>query len=405
MLKTKLIILGLLYLHTGVFGQTQDILPKLIKENSYSIKADKQSFSGKGWEKVIQAAKKHKYFLIGEDHGFAEVPIFTKAITKKVDYQVFVSEVDSVTAYLMQELSKKNAAAIQKFHQQNPSALSFYSAAEEFELARFLGKQGAKFWGLDQVSPFSTGLVLNQLAQQTSSKKVKALALKLSKKSDNLFKIATKTGKFDTVFIFSTPKATLDQLEKVCADENAKVKALVYELQTSWKIYKKEGHRRRIAHMKQKLLNYYFAHRSNLLRTSKVLFKFGANHAARGKSLLSSYDIGNLLTSLAHAENEQSYHLMIIGKAGVMNTFLPIKKMNQSKFDIAHKKHPLRGLKPFYNDLKEGNWAFFDLKSIRKKLNKKRVFVKNKILERVLQGYDGLIIIPEVKASHLLPKR
>ncbi|OJJ14183.1 hypothetical protein BKI52_43720 [marine bacterium AO1-C] len=405
MRKIRLIIVGLLYLQAITFVQAQEILTELIKENHYNIQPTKESFSGKGWEKVLQAAQKHKYFLIGEDHGFAEVPKLTAALAKQVNYQVFVSEIDSVTASLMQELAQKSAADIQQFHQQNPSALSFYSAVEEFELAKLLAKQGAAFWGLDQVSLFSTGLVLRQLAKKASGKKVKSLALQLSEKSDNLFRESAKTGKYDNIFIFSTPKSTLDQLEKACVNENAQAKALLRELLITWKIYNKAGHKRRIAHMKQKLLNYYFAQRSKAQKGSKVLFKFGANHVAKGKSLLSSYDIGNLLANLAHAENEQTYHLMIVGKTGVANSFLPTKGMNQTRFDIANKKNPLNGLTPFYGQLKQEGWAFFDLKPIRKKLNKKRVFVKSKILERVIQGYDGLIIIPEVQASHLLPKR
>ena len=404
-MKAKLIIIGLLCLQTSIYVHAQEILTTLAKANHYDVQFVQGAFSGKGWTKVMKAAQDHQYFLIGEDHGFAEIPQFTAAIAKQIRYQVFVSEIDSVTAYLMQELAKKGPTDIQQFHQQYPSALSFYSAVEEFELAKLLAQQKAAFWGLDQVSLFSTGLVLNQLAKKASTQKVKALALKLSKKSDHLFQVATKTGKYDTLFIFSTPKTTLDQLIQACANENAQVKALARELAITWTIYNKEGHSRRIAHMKQKLLNYYISNRSKWPRNAKMLFKFGANHVARGKSLLSSYDIGNLLANLAHAENKRSYHLMIVGKAGTMNSFLPTKGMNQSKFDITDKKHPLNGLKPFCEDLKQGEWAFFDLKSIRKKLNKERVLIKNKILERVIQGYDGLIIIPEVQASHLLPKR
>lgn len=383
-------------------AQNNEKLSQLASENHYPIRYHQGKFSGKGWNLVLQAAQQHKYFLIGEDHGLAEVPRFALALSQKIPYDVFVTEIDSITAEVMQRLVRQKPVTIQRFHHQQPAALSFYSAVEEFALVQQLAQQATTFWGLDQVSLFSTGLVLQQLAKQASSEKAKKLALKLAKTSDQLFETAVKTGNYDTLWIFSENKKVFQQLEKTFEKEHPKARQIVRDLLASWHIYSGNKHANRVATMKQKLLNYYFVQRQKRATAKKVLFKFGANHVARGKSLFAGYDIGNLVANLAHAEKQKTYHVMIVGKAGTMNTFLPTKGMTTQKFDIAHKKHTLKVLKPFFTQLKGADWGLFDLRPIKKALAKQKVWIKNRLLARIIEGYDALVIIPEVSASHLM---
>ena len=61
-------------------------------------------------------------------------------------------------------------------------------------------------------------------------------------------------------------------------------------------------------------------------RDPKVIFKLGANHAARGLTRTNIYDIANLGSELAISRSEESVHVAVLGlkgKAATGNPFAP----------------------------------------------------------------------------------
>ena len=235
-----------------------------------------------------------------------------------------------------------------------------------------------------------------------ASNKAKELSSKLANLSDTLFKRAVETGNYDTLFILSSKQAVFDGLREVLKDENREAWNLFHDIENSWKIYNGvdgANYRSRIGGMKSKLLNYYFGSQAKQIEYHKVLYKFGAYHISKAESLLGGFDVGNLLSNLAHAEGTSSYHLMIVGRKGAMNTFLPSEGMDVANFNIENKKSPLHGLLPFAKGMDEKNWAFFDLKALRDGLKKKKLKIEDGFLKKTIRGYDGLIIIPSTTPS------
>jgi len=399
--KITTLILFLAFGHYALLAQTDSLISEAARAHLYPFDYD-ETFQGEGWDKIKLQAESHKYFLIGEDHGLAEVPLLTKHLIQHVNYELFVTEIDSVTAALSKQLTSQTKAQIDSFHKHNPSALSFYSAKEEFELLGELAKSNADVWGLDQVSLFSTGIVLRRLSELCQSKEAKMLTADLANLSDQLFNEATRTANYDTLFMFSSKQQVFDQLRKALQNESLEAKSIFNDLEMSWKIYNGVGganYHTRIRGMKSKLLSYHLDRASNGKRYDKVLYKFGAYHVRKAESIFGIYDVGNFVFNIAEAEGASSYHLMVVGKKGEMNTFFLTEGMESVSFDITDKESALHGLLPLADLVDEKNWAFFDLAPLRRLMRKGELVVENTFLKKTLNGYDGLVIIPEATAS------
>lgn len=387
----------------GAAAQTDSPLSRMARQNMHVFTYD-GSFEGQGWQKVLEMAEKHKYFLIGEDHGLAEIPLFTKELISHIDYDLFVAEIDSITASVARHLAAAPASRIDAFHKENPSALSFFSATEEFELLTRLSKKGADVWGLDQASLFSTGIALRRLSALCKSKAAKELTTRLADLSDDLFKEAAESGNYDTLFIYSSKQIVFDHLKEVLAGESREATSILKDLEESWQIYNGingAGYSTRIGGMKSKLLNYYLQQASEGAKSEKVLYKFGAYHVGKAESYAGLYDVGNLVSHLAHAEGKSSYHLMIVGKKGEQNTFLPTEGMKTAPFNMEDKKSDLHSLLPFARLVDESKWAFFDLTPVRQAYRKGELQITGRLLKATIMGYDGLVIIPEATPSTL----
>jgi len=358
-------------------------------------------FEGAGWEKIRELASTHSHFLIGEDHGLAEVPLFTKELVKQVPYDLFVTEIDSITASIAKMVSSQSSSQIKSFHADHPSALSFYSAREEFDLLQELAKTDTEIWGLDQVSLLSTGIVLQQLSEICRSEEAKTLTMEMATLSDQRFTEATRTGNYDTLFIYSAEQKDFDRLREALQGESPEAISILNDLETSWKIYNRvddANYRTRITGMKSKLLNYYTAQPEGQ-SYQKVLYKFGAYHISRSESIVGGFDVGNFVSNIAEAEGASSYHLLTVGKKGNMNSFLLAEGMQSAPYNITDEGSPLHELLPFAELVSDGEWAFFDLQPLRSQMKGGKMEVASPFLRKVLDGYDGLVIIPETVAS------
>lgn len=387
-----------------VFGQAHSSLTELAKKNRHWI-THKGNFSGPGWEYIKDAAVSNKYFLIGEDHGFVEIPLFIKELNKSVSFDLLVAEIDSTTASAAKNIATEDNQTIALFHERYPSALSFYSAKEEFELIREMVQNGADVWGLDQISFFSTGIAFKELNKITKSNKAKDLTEKLVILSNDNYKETVDTGNFERLFLLSSKQGVFDSLNSAFLNEVPKAKSLLKEIELSWQIYNNLNgfnHSTRIKAMKSKLLSYYTAQLIGKKAYNNILYKFGANHVARGLSPINGYDIGNFVSNLADAEGSSSYHLMIIGKRGVQNTFFPSKGLESMSFDSSDMDSELESLVPFTKLISDNRWGFFDLSEIKLKINQEKLRVDDRFLKAVLLGYDGLLIIPEVSPSTII---
>ena len=187
---------------------------------------------------------------------------------------------------------------------------------------------------------------------------------------------------------FMTPEFAwkLTALEKLELSKEEKL--IIRDMRTSVAIYKNQNHGMRIQLMLHNLMNDY-----RKWKDSKNLFKFGANHLARGESFLTVFDIGNVVSNLTASNFEESFHIMIVGESGEVGSIF--RGFPYAPIDV-EKNFYLSYLKPFFSITEGKSWYMFDLLPLRKALEKNTLTIENVNLVRAIKGYDSLVIIPEV---------
>jgi hypothetical protein len=102
-----------------------------------------------------------------------------------------------------------------------------------------------------------------------------------------------------------------------------------------------------------------------------------------------------LVSNVSDARFDDSYHIAVVAKSGMKGAPFP----GFPKSQINSSKGMLSNLAPFFSFVKESKWYAFDLLPIRRALNDGELALQNVLLERVVQGYNTLVIIPEATAA------
>lgn len=385
-LVTLLILISL----APVESLCQDsLISQIIKKDLTTFSVNNESFTGNGWDKLINQVRKSDFVLIGEDHFFNEIPFFVSAISNKIKFDNFFCEIDPYSAEIIeskiQNLSKPD---LKKYVNKFGDVFSFYALEPEFQLLEQLVDSKTNIYGLDQILLVADRLVCNDLKQKTNNDEAKIIYQDIEKNSkayfagflkDNAEPFYMFTDEFDKQ-IELLLKLNLSQ------DEKSEVEAL----KLTSKIYKEQNHHLRVQLMKNNLMNSY----SNW-EDQKNLFKFGAVHLAKGESLLKIYDIGNLVNNIADSKFKNSLHIMIVGKSGTQGS--PFKGAREAVVDASGEN--LKSLKPLFDNVTIEQWHCFDMRPLRLEVEKGTVTINDKKLSRIINGYDLVVIIPKVSAA------
>ncbi|WP_375418335.1 hypothetical protein [uncultured Hymenobacter sp.] len=381
-------------------------LTRLVRQNQLPLVAAGAQFSGAGWDKLRQDVQKSQFVLVGEDHGLAQIPSFTAALARELKPAVFVAEIDKYQAQDLSRLAAQPGLPV-AFSRQHIMALSFYSWAEEFELARGLRAQNVALMGIDQVSCFSPGRFYARLAEQTKNQTTRTY-LRRRGAAYQAHDRAMMSRDPGQMTIMQQPPAALDSLVALARPESPAVRQMVQDYVVSARIYQLAGqpkkglqsHQARISLMKRNLLQGLQARQQPGQPLPKILFKLGAFHVSRGRSLTAGvYDVGNLALNLADIQDQQSLHIYIFGKQGTKaEGFNPD---DFSKNVATYTNADEAALKPFMAQTSAGpTWQAFDLRPLRRALLGGKLKVSEPDLEIVILGYDYVVVIPETTASH-----
>lgn len=391
--------LGLLA--SGHAAAQDSTLTRLVRENHLPLVAGPgPAYSGAGWDRLRQEVGRSQFVLVGEMHGTAQIPPFTAALAQVLRPAYFVAE---ISRYEAQDLSQLVAqpGPPHDYLAQHPFALSFYSWPAEFALARQLRAQQVQLLGLDQVSCFAAGRFLGHLATSVRQPAAKAYLQRQATASQAADRAIMATDA-SRLTMFQPPAATLDSLLALTRRERAPVRELVADYATSCTIYHAQatrtgGHPERVRLLKRNLLHELRAQGLTAGEPlPKMLFKFGDEHLARGLSYSSLFDVGNLVVNLADVQNQTSLHLLVMGKRGAFSGgFDPD---DARKNVVPYLPTEVAWLQPFYDQVAE-NWGVFDLRPVRQALRQRRLHLAEPTLERAIEGYDYLIVIPETTAN------
>ena len=344
-------------------------------------------FIGKPWDQLVERASKANYVLIGEDHFINEVPLFTQALVNSISIDNYICEIDQWMLNIFKDkISSLTTLQLDKWISENYNGFSFFQKKNEFELLHSLVDKKTNLIGTEQVGLMATTIIFQYLFE-TGSPQNKALykVMRDSSEAANNRFFADHSKKY----FLATPffRESINQLSRFGMKEDES--KLIDAITRSADIYSTGNHRNRIKLMQSNLMDNY----PETLKGKKNIFKFGANHTIRGESYIPVYDIGTTAHILAQAENGDSYHMLILPKAGNQAGFLG------GSNPIDYNDEFYKSLKPLLDKASDTAWTSIDLENVRNVARKQKHTIQNPFLEKTIKGYDVLIVIPVASAA------
>lgn len=380
--------------------------------NRFQLAIENGHLSGTGLAVLKSALDDAQFVLVGEDHGIAQIPAFYAGlcdILGPAGFHTMAIETGPLAAaqletWVRQDDGKKQLVAFEK---QYPETIAFYNWSEEYDLlSRCAGTaSGGPFhlWGLDQELMGAPGLILTRILDQHPGPEATKEAQRLLQKNNAAHAAAVKSGNPGDMFMFAASDDELHHFRDLLHREgNASAQSLLDALIESREIYQKnmngsgaDSNRQRALLMKRNFVADYRNSTQLDAKPPKVMFKFGAWHMFKGINPLHNNDMGNFVTELADGHGVKSVHIMIVAVKGTQLRFAGIGRPFQAApLNLADDKDSdFLYLKPMFAATQPSGMTLFDLRPFRK--NFSALGPIDKEMERLIFGYDFLVLIPE----------
>ena len=163
-------------------------ITQIATNNFILLSPDQKSFTGAGWDTLIQQIQQADFVLIGEDHFTNEIPAFFKAITAKVKFDNFFCDIDPYSAKIIQnKIATLPEEQLSKNIAKYGNTFSFYALDPEFQLMPQLVKSNATIYGLNQILLIAERLVCSELKQTTKNAQARKIYDTIESNSKNYF--------------------------------------------------------------------------------------------------------------------------------------------------------------------------------------------------------------------------
>jgi hypothetical protein len=130
----------------------------------------------------------------------------------------------------------------------------------------------------------------------------------------------------------------------------------------------------------------------------KVLVKFGDWHLYKGINPLHQRDLGNYIAEMANGQGSSSLHICVLGSKGTHRLFAGYDQPTRLEKFVMDEDPDYLWLRPAVDNQVLNGWTLYDLRKLR--------FTKlgplDASMERMIYGYDLLIIVPELTAADLI---
>lgn len=385
--------LGLIFCLNNICVAQDSLITQLAKNSVTTFEKTGNNFIGPGWEKIIEQVKKSDNVLIGEVHFTNEIPAFVSALTTNIKFDNFFCEIDPYSAKILESKIKAlSAQDLNKYSNEYGNTFSFFALQPEFNLLQQIVKSNTTVFGIDQITSVADRLICSELQKTTKSSEAKKIYQIIEDSSkiyfDNFLK--SKGNPLGYPFYLLTDRFQKDLQDLSALNLSKKEGFIIESMKLSARIYLQQNHHLRVQSMKNELLKVYPE-----LSDKKNLFKFGANHLAKGESFLKIYDIGNVVNNIADSKFKSSLHIMVVGKSGTQGS--PFKDFPEQKID--ENSSDIRSLKPLLKVVNGEDWHCFDITALREAMEQNKIAVNDVELKRIIEGYDLVIVIPTITAA------
>jgi hypothetical protein len=400
---------------TSVVEDFEQQLLQAAAQSRHAVSYRNGEFSGPGWELLLEEGRHARFFLVGEEHGVAEIPAVVRELFRALQpagYRQLAIEISPPMASVLDELARSpdGLDRLTGFFREHPPGVAFFTLREEAELltaVRAMIPDGAPvLWGLDyEVS--ADRYLLDRVRQRARGRAPRAAAEALYAMSTAAWESVLETRNPAAFFSFSTPPEAMDELRRVWPNpdpESALILEVIEETLAinllfvtgrNW-----ESNERRAQLNRTQFLRHWNEARA-AGEAPRVLFKFGASHMLRGRNMTEVFDLGNLTAEMAAAEGSKAFHLMVVGGPGTEHAVF-------NPADLTYVPAPVSlanasGLSAIVSQGLPEGFTLVDLRRLRPLLSVARTRSVDPELMRHVHGFDALLILNGSTPAELLP--
>jgi hypothetical protein len=400
----------------GSVRAQDSVLTALLSGNRHPISIVEGRLAGAGGRLLVEEGRRARFFLVGEEHGVAELPGLVKALLAELrpaGYTTFAIEVSPLQAQRLEALSRRPGvgAALDTLLGSWLTAVPFYSLAPERDLlASAMSREGTlppmRIWGLDyDVS--GDRLFLRELERLAppSGRAAVRLARELA---DSGFALLARQGNPSRLFAWTAPDSVFEALHAAFGrNPPRRARAIIdlfehtariNRLFLTGRVY--ESNLDRSAFLRQNFAAALARAEAGGGRP-RVLFKFGGSHMMRGWNYTHTLDIGTAAAITAEARGERSFHLLVLGGTGSKSSRMNIVKGQYEPTGRAEiEGTELDWLRPALTGIE---WQLFDLRPVRARYRERRSVGLTPIQDRFLQAYDAIVVLTGSTPSPVVP--
>lgn len=393
----------------------EERLAERAAENRYAVSYENGAFSGPGWERLVEEGKKSRFFLVGEEHGVAEIPAVVRELFRALQpagYRHLAIEISPPMARVLDELARgtDGLQKLSRFFQENPPGVAFFTLAEEAGLlvaarAAVPGEEPV-LWGLDY-EVTTDRYLLDGVRRRAPEGPAREAAEKVYQQSAAAWKTVSETKNPAAFFSFAASPDVFKDLRQAWPDpdpESARALDVIEETLAINQMFLTgrnwESNDRRARLNRRNFLRHWNEVRGQGT-PPRVMFKFGASHMIRGRNITEVFDLGNLASEMAAAEGSQSFHLLVVGGAGTQHAvFNPMElRYVPAPVDLAEEE----GLQSIVAQALPEGFTLIDLRPLRPLLSVARTKTADPELMRIVHGFDAILVLTGSGPSRALP--
>jgi hypothetical protein len=410
------VFLALQLVYAQVPGETVQPQPSVFEQKLRQVRYDLRIENGKlvgNAASVLESAiADAQYVLIGEDHFTREVPEFATAVCNIMATQGLSDMVVEVGPQVAEFVSSSfgnldRLARMAALTRQYPESVAFLNMRQENDLAAHCAEvahnRDFHLWGLDQEFLGSAGWLLDKILATHPGPAATTAITRLKGEEQQDAIRAKETGDSHKLFLLAAPDSELAAVAAVLErDGNSAANALFRELVESHEIYSRFLQDWRVSNnQRARLLKRNFqldfetavaAGRPQKNHLRKVLVKFGEWHLYKGFNPLPQRDLGNYIAEMADAQGTTSLHICVLGAKGTRRIDGGYERPAKLEKFVMDEDHGYRWLKPAVENQLPNAWTVYDLR----KLRFTELGPVDPDMERMVYGYDLLVIVPEL---------
>ncbi len=409
LLRISFVCLAFSALQAGAAEPPQEPLSASLDAARSTIAVSDQGLRGAGADELVERARRAQFVLIGEDHGFAQVPQFVLALKQSLGEDAPSSlavEVGPQSAARLAQAAR--AGELSDLAQKFPGAIPFFSWREDAQLiSAWQGdRKDQAIWGVDQEFILSARLHFQRLRELAPPGPARRLVADYLERAESAESDMMARHDPAGVLLPQLQPADFDALRTALRPpRDSEAAQLLDELDASAQIYRQQGtdpyasnHARSLA-MKRHFMRYYSAAQKARKSPPRALFVMGAYHVGRGASPTSQFDLGNLAAELAASEGRESLHVLLIVAGGSNNRWLPFMADTSARASAYSGKDELAsiGASVFLDRAAAQEWTLFDTRALQR--DAKLRGLGGPEFANLVLAYDYVIVIPKGSAA------